>query len=78
MSNILQGWSKYLKGNISELEKNRAQICKQCPKALVGTYEKLMPDFELKEVQGLKCGECGCPLSTKLRSEKESCPLGKW
>lgn len=78
MFNIYQGWKKYLKGSVTELERSRAKLCKECPEAVVGTYEKLMPDYELKEVKGLKCNQCGCPLSTKLRSKEESCPLGKW
>lgn len=24
------------------------------------------------------CGECGCPLIAKTRSEYSTCPLGKW
>jgi hypothetical protein len=76
--NIIEGWKKYLQGEVTELEKKRAEICKACPHAVVGSYEKLMPDFELKEIQGLKCDVCKCPLSTKLRANDEKCPLGKW
>lgn len=76
--NILQGWKKYLNEEAGQLEKTRADICKDCEHATVGTYEKLMKDFKLKEIQGLKCDKCKCPLSTKLRSENEKCPLGKW
>lgn len=75
---IVQGWGKYFKGDVSELEKERAKVCENCPKARVGTYEKFMPDKSLKEIQGLKCDICKCPLSTKLRSKHENCPLGKW
>ena len=78
ISNILEGWGRYLKGSASELEKKRAEICKACPKAVIGSYEQLLPDFELKTVQGLKCDICKCPLSTKLRSKNETCPLNKW
>lgn len=65
------------------MEKKRAEICKACiidgkPGAVLGTYEQLMMDFELKEIQGLKCNVCKCPLSTKLRVKDEKCPLGKW
>lgn len=78
MFNIIEGWKKYLQGETSGLEKKRAEICRVCPHAVVGTYEKLMPDFQLKEIQGLKCTKCICPLSTKLRAKDEKCPLGKW
>ena len=67
-----------MKGNATKEEKRRASICKGCPSAVIGRYEKLMPDYSLKEVRGLKCDECGCPLSTKIRSKNEKCPLEKW
>lgn len=76
--NILEGWARYLGGDATKEENRRASICKECPSAVVGTFEKLLPDFSLKEVRGLKCNECGCPLSTKIRSTNEKCPLGKW
>ncbi|TYP71488.1 hypothetical protein [Aquimarina intermedia] len=75
---IVRAWKNYISGKISNLERLRAKSCTTCDHAVVGTYEKLMPDFQLKEIQGLKCGKCNCPLSTKLRSETDKCPLGKW
>ena len=78
ISSITEGWGNYFKGNTTALEKERAKVCEQCKEAKVGTYEKFMPDNLLKEIQGLKCGICKCPLSTKLRSKQENCPLGKW
>lgn len=78
ISNISKGWGHYFKGKVSSLEKERAKECEQCPEAIVGTYEKFMPDKSLKEIQGLKCNICKCPLSTKLRSKNENCPLEKW
>lgn len=78
ISNIVQGWGKYFKGKVSDLEKERAKECEKCPDAKVGSYEKFMPDTSLKKVQGLKCDVCKCPLSAKLRSKNESCPKGKW
>ena len=78
ISKIAQGWGKYFKGGASALEKERAKVCDQCPEAIVGTFEKMMPDYSLKSVQGLKCNQCGCPLSTAIRSKEKTCPLGKW
>lgn len=78
ISKILEGWGNYFKGKMSALERERGKVCEECPEAVVGTYEKLMPDFQLKKIQGLKCNQCGCPLSTKLRSKDEECPLKKW
>ena len=78
IDNIIKGWSKYLKGETDLSALARAEICRECPSAVLGTYEQLMPDFKLKSVKGLKCQECGCPLSTKLRSINEKCDLDKW
>tara|TARA_R110002012_G_scaffold190633_1_gene358205 strand:- start:12171 stop:12416 length:246 start_codon:yes stop_codon:yes gene_type:complete len=78
ISKIANGWGKYFKGGASALEQERAKVCEGCTSATVGTFEKLMPDYSLKIVQGLKCGECGCPLSTAIRSKEKTCPLGKW
>lgn len=78
LKNIAKGWAKYLTGITNDEEKRRAAICRGCPSAVLGTYEKAMPDFSLIEIQGLKCGECDCPLSTKIRSKNEKCPLNKW
>ncbi len=76
--NILQGWKRFYNEDATDEDRRRAEICKECEHATVGTYEKLMKDFELKEVQGLKCGKCNCPLSTKIRAKNEHCPIGKW
>ncbi len=78
ISSIIDGWNAYISGKNRTFVRQRAETCKLCPNAVLGTYEKLMPDFELKEIQGLKCSICKCPLSTKLRSTNEKCPLGLW
>jgi len=78
ISNIIEGWNLYIKGKTPEFAIKRKEICKKCPFAKMGTYEKWMPEKELKEIKGLMCSKCECPLSTKLRSENEKCPLNNW
>jgi len=78
ITNIIDGWKSYLKKERIDFAKARAEHCKKCHSAIIGTYETLLPDYSIKEIQGLKCKECGCPLSTKLRSKNEKCPLGNW
>ena len=77
---ISKAWRAYFKDETSILVRERSEICQACPSAVVGTFEKFMPDKSLKNIQGLKCDVCHCPLSTKLRSkdQNESCPKGKW
>lgn len=77
---IINGWSNYLSkdAKVEDMATERAKVCSGCEFAVHGTYEKLMPDYSIKEVQGMKCEVCGCPLSTKLRSVDENCPKNKW
>ena len=78
INNIIEGWGVYVKGDTPDFALARKEICKQCPFAVMGTYEKWMPEKELKEIQGLKCQKCQCPLSTKLRTKNETCPINNW
>lgn len=75
--NIVEGWASLMLGLNSNMAKNRASYCSVCEKAEHGKFEEFVND-ELKEIQGMKCGLCRCPLSAKLRSKNEKCPLGKW
>ncbi len=79
-NHTVNGWKNYLFPNsrVERITYQRAKICANCNKAVYGSYEKLMKDRTLKMVKGMKCSECGCPLSTKLRSVNETCPLKKW
>ena len=58
--------------------KERAKICASGPMAKKGTYPQLMKDYTLKDVEGMVCGVCGCPLSTLLRQDEKGCELNKW
>jgi hypothetical protein len=80
LKSILNGWKNYTRKEpeIEKMAKERAEKCAHCQHAVYGTYEKLMRDYSLKKVQGMKCDKCGCPLSTKLRSKIENCPIGLW
>jgi hypothetical protein len=75
---IWKGWKAYLTNENSPETIRRAKICQICPNAVDGTYEKLMPDYTLKKLQGKKCNQCGCPLSTLLRQDDKKCELKKW
>lgn len=77
---IASGWKNYIfpSEKHQELAKVRAEICAQCPSAKKGTWTEALPDKTLKKVKGMKCKECGCPLSAKTRSVDSKCPLKKW
>lgn len=75
---ILKGWENYIfpDEQTEIIAKERAFVCAACPLAVKGSYQKLMPDFSLSKVQGMKCSQCRCPLSTLLRQNEEICR--KW
>lgn len=83
-SEILEGWAKYkglMKISISEekIVEDRAATCAACPHIQESNMiAYLMEDNKLKEIQGHKCGLCGCPLSTKVRSTTSKCPDKRW
>lgn len=77
LQRIINGWSNYISNENGEAE-SRAEVCSKCEHAIYGSYSKLMPDYSLTNIQGMKCNKCGCPLSTKLRAKEEECPLNKW
>ena len=77
---IVQGFKNYVFPD-KEIEKvalQRAAICAACPFAVETKLKQLLPDDTIKEIDGLKCSDCGCILSAKLRQVFESCPQNKW
>ena len=80
LKDIYNGWKSYIVNDEIDLEvaKLRAKECSSCDKKVIGTFEIFLPDYQIKEIQGLKCGVCNCPLSTATRSKDYKCPIGKW
>lgn len=79
INNILEGWKNFLfKTEVTELlAKKRAESCVKCSEAVETMLTAYVND-DIKEIKGYKCNLCDCPLSAKLRTEKENCPLKKW
>jgi hypothetical protein len=77
---IVSGFANYVFPNkdVEALAIQRAAICAVCPFAVDATYKQLLPDDTIKEIEGLKCSDCGCILSAKVRQQFESCPQKKW
>jgi len=82
LENIVAGWSNLIFGDpaVEQLAIKRAKICAECPSAQFsgGIYYLTTMDQKTKQVRGLRCGECGCALSAKVRAVDDRCPLGKW
>lgn len=82
VEDILNGWKNYLAGSdvtTLELAKKRATICvEDCDLATYGIHTAVLPDYKIEKIQGMYCGDCGCPLSTAVRSKDYKCPKNKW
>ena len=79
LNNIIRGWSNYIfeSAEVKSLAQKRAIECAKCPNAVWGLVPQFLED-DVKEIKGLKCALCECPLSTLLRSPDSKCEAGKW
>lgn len=78
---ILNGWTNYLVGSdnvVLEEAKRRADICSKCPELKHGFHTAILPDYQIREIQGHYCNVCKCPSSASVRSKNHQCPLGYW
>ena len=64
---IIKAWDKVFRKQTTEEHKRRASICNGCDLAVYKSYIDFIND-ELKDVKGLVCSDCGCPLVAKIRS----------
>lgn len=81
VKDIINGWTNYFIGpdeTTLEEAKRRASICAKCPLATKGIHTAILPDMTIKDIQGLYCSGCGCPLSPAVRSKNYKCVKGKW
>ncbi|TXK78694.1 hypothetical protein [Mesonia sp. K4-1] len=80
IKDILNGWKNYVVPDaiIDQEAEVRAEICASCPFAKKGKFSAMLRDYKFHEIEGHYCGKCKCPLSPKVRSKNEKCPLNKW
>lgn len=80
LKNIVAGFAHLIHNDpeVEAIAKNRAAICATCPFAEKFGLYSIVVDNKTKQIQGMKCGKCGCNLSAKVRSMEDQCPLGKW
>ena len=78
--NIVAGFTGLAFPNekVEALATRRAEICAECPSAVESGLYTAVVDKRTTKIQGMKCAECGCNLSAKVRSTGDYCPLGKW
>lgn len=81
LQHIVNGWTNLIIEDpvAEEIALRRASICASCPFAEeVGGLSMIAVDNRTKQIRGMKCGKCGCPLSAKVRSLNDHCPIGQW
>lgn len=82
LQNIVDGWANLIIPDpvVEEIAIRRASICSECPFAKpFGEVGNIITSMDsIKQIRGVKCSECGCPLSAKVRSKNDSCPRGLW
>ena len=79
ITNILNGWNNYFNKDavVEKVANQRAEFCAKCPFAVESIFTIFVKD-ELREIEGLICTICNCPLSAKIRSKNETCPEKLW
>jgi len=79
IANILEGWSNLLSKDATteRVAEARAEICGRCPFAVEKKILIFVKD-DFKEIEGMACERCNCPLSAKIRATKETCPENLW
>lgn len=81
LQHIVDGWTNLIIEDpvAEEIALHRASICASCPFAEeVSGLSMIAVDNRTKQIKGMKCSRCGCPLSAKVRSLNDHCPEGKW
>lgn len=76
---IVRSWNK-ASGDDPEdhtLASIRASICLECPSLTKNNSIINLLISKDNPLQGLKCNECGCPISKKIYSQF-GCPIDKW
>tara|TARA_R110000803_G_scaffold233_1_gene898 strand:- start:585 stop:1004 length:420 start_codon:yes stop_codon:yes gene_type:complete len=79
-NNILSGFKHlaFPDEKTERLATKRANLCAICPAATKTGIYSVVIDNRTTNIQGMKCADCGCNLSAKIRSINDSCPRGRW
>jgi hypothetical protein len=74
---IAEGWKNvvFTSPTVEVIAKGRAKVCAACPHAVPSSWLQAVVGDEVKEIQGLKCELCNCPISAKVRSLNEKCAM---
>lgn len=80
LANIVSGFANLAFPNkdVEEMAMKRAAICSVCPAAKKTGIYSIVKDKRTAKIQGMKCSDCGCNLSAKVRAVADHCPRNNW
>jgi len=80
LANIVSGFANLAFPNedVEAMAMKRAAICAECPAAQKTGIYSVIKDKRTTKIQGMKCNDCGCNLSAKVRAIADHCPRNKW
>jgi len=75
---MIKEWVSVLKGKQTTLEeKRRANICVKCNHHSTANFLKWFEN-DIKEINGLYCNLCKCPLVAKIKTTDKKHICKKW
>lgn len=74
---MIKEWIKAFIELPTKEDKRRAGICKACPHAIESDFLQYL-NGKIKEVQGLYCNDCKCPLIAKIKTTDKKHICKKW
>jgi len=77
MKDFLQALAHHIRGEVTQEEERRANICAECPLKELKTYSRIF-DSKMEDINGYVCTECGCPLATKIFAKEPENICPKW
>ncbi len=80
LANIISGFANlaFPSKDVENMAMKRAAICAQCPAAQKTGIYSVIKDKRTTKIQGMKCNDCGCNLSAKVRAIADHCPRNNW
>ncbi len=74
---MIKEWIKAFKEEPTKEDKRRAAICKACPFAIHSEYMEFI-NGKIKDIKGLYCNQCKCPLIAKIKTTNPKHVCKKW
>jgi hypothetical protein len=77
MVDFIQALGRHIKGDVTDLQKERATECASCEDKEQRVYADIL-DSKMVEINGYVCTRCDCPLATKIFAKGKKNICNKW